>query len=163
VSTGRAGAPSKTLATWLAVVGGTLGAHRFYLKGWKDPIGWLFPGPALTGLVGVIRMRNLGQDDVLSWLLIPLLGLTISAAMIHAIVIGLTSDEAWAARYGAGGAVQDTAWSPVLGVITALLVGGAVLMGTIAFSGQKYFEWQQAQAEARAAELSGQNKLKLSQ
>jgi hypothetical protein len=30
----------------------------------------------------------------------------------------------------------------VLGVVVALMVGGVVLMGTIAFSGQKFFEWQ---------------------
>ena len=31
---------------------------------------------------------------------------------------------------------------PVLAAIAGLLVGGAVLMGTIAFGGQKFFEWQ---------------------
>jgi len=45
---------------------------------------------------------------------------------------------------------EATAWGPVLGVITALLLGGMVLMGTIAFGGQKYFEWQRLQAEQAA-------------
>jgi hypothetical protein len=31
----------------------------------------------------------------------------------------------------------------VLGVIVALMLGGIVLMGTIAFAGQRFFEWQQ--------------------
>jgi len=146
---------SKSLATWLAVAGGTLGLHRFYLHGWKDPVGWLYPLPALAGLVGVVRMRNLGQDDMLAWLLIPLVGLAISAGMVSAIVIGLTPDEKWGARFNPGGPVQPTGWTPVLGVIVALLLGGTVLMGTIAFGGQKFFEWQQ-QADA-------QNKVMLSQ
>ena len=30
----------------------------------------------------------------------------------------------------------------MIAVILSLLVGGAVLMGTIAFGGQKFFEWQ---------------------
>jgi hypothetical protein len=30
----------------------------------------------------------------------------------------------------------------VLAAIVALMVGGAVLMGTVAFSIQKFFEWQ---------------------
>ena len=38
--------------------------------------------------------------------------------------------------------MRATAWAPVLGVILALMLGGAALMGTIAFSGQKFFEWQ---------------------
>ena len=43
---------SKTLATWLALALGSLGAHRFYLHGWRDVIGWLHPLPALLGLAG---------------------------------------------------------------------------------------------------------------
>lgn len=133
---------SKTIATWLAVIGGTLGLHRFYLKGLRDLPGWLHPLPSLVGLAGVIRMRNLGQDDQLSWLLIPILGLMISLAMLTAIVYGLTPDERWDARHNPGGDTRSTGWGPVVGVIVALMVGGAVLMGTVAFGGQKFFEWQ---------------------
>jgi hypothetical protein len=43
--------------------------------------------------VGVARLRNLGQDDPAAWLLIPVLGLMISAAMLTAIVYALTPDE----------------------------------------------------------------------
>lgn len=142
-------AKSKTAATWLAVVGGTLGLHRFYLHGAGDKAAWLYPLPTLAGLVGVTRMINLGQDDRIAWALIPLLGLSLSAAMLSAIVIGLTPDDRWSARHG--GPIRPTGWGPVLGAITALLLGGTVLMGTIAFGGQKYFEWQQAD-ESRAAQ-----------
>ena len=133
---------SKTLATWLAVVTGTLGLHRFYLHGLRDPLGWLFPLPTLAGLLGMQRVFDFGQDDHLAWALIPLLGLSISAAMLSAIVYGLTPDEKWDARFNPGQPVSATAWAPVLGVILALLVGGAVFMGTIAYSGQRFFEWQ---------------------
>jgi hypothetical protein len=150
---------SKTVATWLAVFGGGLGLHRFYLRGWGDWAGWLHPLPALVGLAGVIRMRNLGQDDVASWALIPLLGFTLSAGFLAAIVIGLTPDAKWARLHGrrqgqpevepeALGADERTRWAPILGVIAALIVGGVVLMGTIAFSGQKYFEYQVLQQPA---------------
>jgi TM2 domain-containing membrane protein YozV len=133
---------SKTVATWLAIVLGTLGVHRFYLKGLGDKLGWLHPLVSAVGALGVLRMRNLGQDDGQAWVLIPLLGLMIAQAMLCAIVYGLTPDEKWDARHNPGQLVRATAWAPVLGVILALLVGGAVLMGTIAFSGQKFFEWQ---------------------
>ncbi len=147
----QGGAPrSKTVATWLAIAGGTLGLHRFYLHGMKDWPAWLHPLPTLIGLAGVIRMRNLGQDDVTSWLLVPILGLMVSVAMGSAIVIGLTSDEKWAARFAGQAPDQSTAWGPILGVILALLLGGAALMGTIAFSGQKYFEWQAIEQAATA-------------
>jgi hypothetical protein len=141
---------SKTLATWVALIGGGLGLHRLYLHGPKDPWAWAFWPPTLAGLAGVLRMRNLGQDDMVSWALIPLLGLSLSAAMLSAIVIGLTPDERWATRFGSGEVQRPSGWGAVLGVIAALMVGGAVLMGTIAFGGQKFFEWQQ-QAEAAAA------------
>jgi hypothetical protein len=133
---------SKSLATWLAVLAGTLGAHRFYLHGWRDKIGWLHPLPSLLGLAGAVRMHNLGQDDRAASLLVPLLGIMISVAMLTAIVYGLTPDEKWDARHNPGLAPRGTGWLPVLGAITALLVGASVLMGTIAFSGQRFFEWQ---------------------
>lgn len=135
---------SKTAATWLAFSVGALGLHRFYLKGWKDPVGWLYPLPTLAGWVGVQRMRQIGQDDMLAWLLVPLLGLALSAAMLTAIVYGLTPDEQWDARHNPGHGAQRTGLGPVAGAIVSLLVGGAVLMGTIAFSGQHFFEWQAA-------------------
>lgn len=133
---------SKTLATWLALLLGSLGAHRFYLYGWRDWIAWLHPLPALLGLVGAIRMNNLGQDDHAAWLLIPLLGLMLVVGMGSAIVIGLTPDEKWAARHHPDQPVRPTSWGPVIGVVIALLMGGTVLMGAIAFGGQKYFEFQ---------------------
>lgn len=138
------GAPrSKTVATWLAVFGGTLGLHRFYLHGRGDLLAWLHPLPSALGLLGALRMSELGQDDLWSWALIPVLGLMITIAMANAILIGLTPDERWAQRFGAGAPPTQTGWGPVMGVIVALFLGGAVLMGTIAFGGQKYFEWQQ--------------------
>jgi hypothetical protein len=140
---------SKTLATWLAVLGGTLGLHRLYLRGWGDVLGWLHPIPTGVGMLGVLRMREMGQDDVLSWLLIPVLGLMIAQSMLCAIVYGLTPDEKWEARHNPGQPPRATGWGPVLGVIVALLMGAGVLMGTIAFGGQKFFEWQLGQPSAQ--------------
>ena len=152
--------PSKTLATWIAVIGGSVGLHHFYLRGFRNPWGWLYPIPSLVGLAGVMRMRELGVDDRLSWAMIPWLGLTISAGMLCAIVIGLTTDAKWARQYAIApgeamvkatreededspppGMVR-TGWAPVLGVILALMIGGGVLMGTIAFTVEKSFDVQ---------------------
>jgi hypothetical protein len=143
---------SKTIATWLAVALGPLGIHRLYLHGFGDKLAWLHPLPTAIGLLGAMRMRNFGQDDGLGWLLVPVLGLMISQAMLCAIVYGLTPDEKWDARHNPGVPVHATAWGPVLGAIAALMIGGAVLMGTIAFSGQKFFEWQLAPAPPSAVD-----------
>mgnify|MGYP003417385323 CR=1 FL=1 len=131
---------SKTLATWLALVAGTFGAHRYYLRGVRDAWAWLHPLPTLAGFYGIARVQALGQDDRLSWLLLPLLGLMVAQACLCAIVYGLTSDSAWAERHRQ--AVVETRWGPVLGVIAALMIGATALMATIAFSGQRFFEWQ---------------------
>jgi len=138
------GYKSKTLATWIAVVGGCFGLHRFYLHGPKDLMGWLVVLPTLMGLYGVQRMRHIGVDDHLAWALIPLLGATLTFAMVSALVLGLTSDEKWQARFNPGGPVRPTGWIVVIGVITALSLGAGVLMATIAFSAQRYFEYQSA-------------------
>lgn len=133
---------SKTWATWLAALGGSLGLHRFYLQGWGDLWGWLHPFPTVLGLLGVLRMRAFGQDDRLSWLLIPILGLMIAQGMLHAIVYGLKPDDAWDRQRNPGLAPRRTGWGPIFGVIVALMVGATILMGTVAFGGQKFFEWQ---------------------
>ena len=138
----RDGAKSKTLATWVAVLGGAFGLHRFYLHGFKDTAGWLFAWPTLAGLYGVQRMRHLGGDDHLAWVLIPLLGLTLAVAMVSALVIGLTPDEQWNARFNPAGRLHHTSWLTIIGVVAALSLGAGVLMATLAFSAQRYFEYQ---------------------
>jgi hypothetical protein len=135
---------SKTLATWLALVLGTLGVHRFYMHGLGDKFGWMYPLPTLAGLVGVQHLRSFGQDDPLAWLLIPVLGLAISAAMFTAILYGLTPDDTWDARHNPGQPGRRTTWGPVVAVVLALAIGATVLMGTVAYGGQKFFEWQLA-------------------
>jgi hypothetical protein len=139
---------SKTAATWIALIGGSLGWHRFYLHGVRDRLAWLFPLPTLIGGVGALRMARLGEEDKLAWLLLPVLGLMLSQALLTAIVYGLTRDELWDQRYNADQAPRSTGWAPVLGAITALMLGGVVLMSTLAFGGQRYFEWRAEQQEA---------------
>lgn len=133
---------SKTLATWIALIAGSLGLHRLYLHGWRDWLGWLHPLPTVLGGIGVQRMLEFGQDDRLSWLLIPLLGLMVSQAMLMAILYGLTPDEKWNARFNPQGPEHHSGWAVVIGVVAALMIGAAVLMATLAFGFQHYFEMQ---------------------
>lgn len=137
---------NKTLAAWLAFVGGPFGLHRFYLHGLGDTLGWLLPIPTALGLYGVERARMYGLDDGLSWALIPLLGFTIAACALTAIVYGLTTAEKWNARFNTTAPVDApsgrTGWITIGAVVVSLLVGSTVLMASIAFSFQRYFEHQ---------------------
>ena len=137
---------NKTVAAWLAFVGGPLGLHRFYLHGLSDMLGWLLPIPTALGIYGIQRVQQLGQDDQLSWLLIPLLGFTIAGCALCAIVYGLMAPEKWNARFNqtaaADAAPGRTNWFTVFAVALSLLVGTAVLMASIAFSLQRYYEYQ---------------------
>jgi hypothetical protein len=140
---------NKTVATWLAFLGGPLGLHRFYLHGLGDTLGWLHPLPTALGLWGVERMRALGQDDMLSWLLIPLLGLTVAGTCLTAIVYALTDATRWNQRHQplapespAGRANGLT----IVAVALALLTGAGSLMASLAFGFQHYFEYQVEEA-----------------
>ena len=137
---------SKTLSTWLTFFGGPLGLHRFYLWGFGDLWGWLLPLPTALGLYGVERVMQYGQDDLMSWWLIPLLGFNIAACGLNAIVYGLMGREQWNARYNPGAPSDalpgQTTWFTIGGVAVALLVGTTILMSSIVFSFQRYFEYQ---------------------
>ena len=137
---------SKTLATWLALAGGPLGLHRFYLHGFKDLIGWLYPVPTALGLYGIQRMQALGPEDGIGSVLVVVLGLSLASTMLQAILIGLTPDERWHPRFNPQLAGRPDApgagWAAVVAVVVSLLVGATILMSTIAFAGQRYFEHQ---------------------
>lgn len=137
---------NKTLTAWLAFLGGPLGLHRFYLKGLSDPLGWLLPIPTALGLYGIERVQQYGLDDRWSWLLIPLLGFTIAGCALNAIVYGLMTAEQWNARFNPAAAPDAPAgrtnWFTIGAVALSLLIGTALLLSSLVFSFQRYFEYQ---------------------
>lgn len=143
---------SKTIAAWLAVLGGVFGLHRMYLHGLADRWAWVHAACTGLGLIGLQRVQAAGQDDRLAWLLLPVLGLSIAAAMFAAIVAALTPDERWNQRFNPG-QTHATGWGPVLAAIAALMIGGVALMGSIAYGGQKFFEWQLEDGSAQKISL----------
>lgn len=137
---------NKTIAAWLSFVGGPLGLHRFYLQGRGDLLGWLLPIPTALGLYGIVRVQQNGLDDQWSWVLIPLLGFTMAGCALNAIVYGLMSAEKWNAKFNPAAspdaAAGQTHWLTVGAIALALLVGATVLMSSVVFSFQRYFEYQ---------------------
>ncbi len=137
---------NKTMAVWLTFLAGPLGLHRVYLYGFSDPLGWVLPIPTAVGWYGVQRALELGQDDQTSWLLIPLLGFVIAACALNAIVYGLKPIEKWNSQFNPDMELEmpsgQTNWLTVFGIATSLLLGTTVLMASIVFSFQRYFEHQ---------------------
>ncbi len=141
---------NKTLATWIAFVAGPFGLHRFYLYGIGDRLGLLMNLPTVAGVYGLYRARSLGLDDPWSWVLIPLLGFTMAACAIVALFFGLMTTEKWNQRFNpqapADSASGATNWFTVGALAASLMVGATVLMASLAYSFQHYFEYQVEEA-----------------
>jgi len=137
---------NKTIAAWLTFFGGPLGLHRFYLYGMGDLLGWMLPIPTALGLYGIERVQQMGLDDHWSWVLIPLLGFTIAGCALRAILYGLATPERWNARFNptapADAKPGQTHWLTIGAIVASLMIGTAVLMASLAFSFQRYFEYQ---------------------
>ncbi len=141
---------NKTLAAWLAFLGGPIGLHRFYLFGFSDWLGWVWAIPSAVGWYGVQRVQQFGVDDHWSWVLIPFLGMSIAASALNAIVYGLMDKERWNTRFNPTGPAQasagQTRWLTICAIVCALLIGTTSLMASLAFGFQRYFEYQIEQA-----------------
>ena len=100
----------------------------------------------VLGVYGVLRARTHGLDDRLSWVLIPFLGFTLAGCALNALVYGLMSTENWNARFNPGKPIESEAGATgkmtVAGLITALFLGTTVLMASLAFTAQRFFEYQ---------------------
>ena len=136
---------NKTLATWLALLLGQTGLHRMYLFGVQDLWAWAHPLAAAVGWYGIYRVRTIGQDDQLAWLLVPVLGFLLAATAITAIYYGLSSLEKWNDAHNPqapDAPAGQTNWLVIGAVVFSVLMGATALMSSIAFSFQRYFEFQ---------------------
>lgn len=149
---------NKTIAVWLTLLVGPLGLHRLYLHKRFDTVFWLQLLPTLVGIYGVLRAREIGLDDHLSWMLIPWVGLSVAASSLTAIVYGLMDDEKWNSRFNpqqpAESAAGASGWLTIGGVVSALLLGATVLLSCLAFSFQRYFEYQVEETPVAATAIA---------
>lgn len=137
---------NKTTAAWLALLGGGLGLHRFYLHGGRDPLGYALWLPSFLGVWGLQRVADHGLDDPLSWVLLPIFGLALASSAFMAILYGLQTPEKWNARFNPQAPLDAPAgathWGTIAAIVVALLGGAVVLMSSVVYSAQRYFESQ---------------------
>lgn len=123
----------KAFAALLAAVAGALGAHRIYLG---QKLWWLPLAVSLTMLPLLVGVRNWYQSPAFFVLMIPVI-----AGFIEALVIALTPDARFDARFNAHVERRNrSGWDAVLVAVAALMVGATILMTTIALLFQTYFE-----------------------
>jgi len=134
---------SKTLTALLAFLFGSLGAHRFYLYGWRDAFGWAHMIGTALGIPGVLLLIATERASALGWVLVLPGAASVLAAFLAAIVYGLRPDEKWDAQFNEGrDARSQSGWGVVFVVIFSLLIGAFLLMSGLAVAFQTYFESQ---------------------
>ena len=119
---------NKTFATFLALVLGGFGVHRFYLRGSLDKIGLLHVcSIPVAGLV-----YGLAPEANVFFKVLPLV-VSYIAGFIEALVLGLTPDEKFDAAYNAGsGKASASRWILAVLLVTTMMVGAVAVIGTIA-------------------------------
>jgi TM2 domain-containing membrane protein YozV len=135
---------SKTVTAALAFFFGSLGAHRFYLYGPRDPFGWLhLCVTMLAGIPGVLMLIASDRTSLLGWALAIPGAISLFAAFIAAIAYGLRPDARWDAQFNPHLSRRShSGWAVIFVVIFSLFIGAMLLMGGLAVTVMTYFEAQ---------------------
>lgn len=119
---------NKTFASFLALILGALGAHRFYLRGSFDKLGLLhLASLPIAGLV-------YGLAPEADWFF-KILPLVVSGIVgfIEALVIGLSPDEKFDAAFNAGsGRQSNSSWVLAVLLVCTMLVAATMGIATLA-------------------------------
>jgi len=118
---------NKTFATFLALILGSVGAHRFYLRGPLDRLGILhLASLPVTGMV-----IGLAPDADWFYKALPLL-VSAVVGFIEALVIGLTPDEKFDAAFNpqSGRSSSSRGFLAVL-LVATMMLGTVTLIGTM--------------------------------
>lgn len=119
---------NKSFATFLAMLAGGVGAHRFYLRGSLDKIGLMHVASLpIAGLViGLAPQAN----EFYKFL--PVL-LSFLVGYLETLILGVMPDEKFDAAYNpASGRKSDTSWVIALLLVGTMLLGTTALISTLA-------------------------------
>jgi len=119
---------NKTMATFLALLLGSVGIHRFYLHGLKDRWGWLHA--VSLPLSALLLLSNPELPLLINT--VPLV-ISLLSASIETFVLGLMPDEKWDVRYNAtSGIASDSGWPVALMMVVNLFCGATLLLTVLA-------------------------------
>jgi TM2 domain-containing membrane protein YozV len=126
---------SKPAAGALAAFFGAIGAHRLYLRSrWW----WIYAAVAVPCAVWALQSKEWFKQPAFFIGMVPVI-----VGLFEAILISLTADEKWDAKYNAGsGQTSANRWPPVLIAVFSLMAGTTLLMATLVLMFQTYFEAQ---------------------
>ena len=133
---------SKLLTVLLAFLFGSVGAHRFYLKGGRDFWAWSQVFAMVLGAVGVALLLSTQRASVPGWVSAIIGGASLLAGFLSALVYGLRPDDKWDAQFNADGTPTQSGWPVVMLTILTLMIGTGLLMAGLAITFQTYFETQ---------------------
>jgi TM2 domain-containing membrane protein YozV len=149
VSSTRPRFRSKTITAALAFLFGSLGAHRFYLYGFRDMFAWVHLLGTVIGVPGVMLLIATERSAMLGWLLALPGAVSLLAAFLTAIVYGLRPDQKWDTEFNSQTSERSrSGWAVVFVVVFSLLIGAFLLMTGLALAFQTYFESQVEAAKA---------------
>jgi TM2 domain-containing membrane protein YozV len=118
---------NKAFATLLAVVLGTLGAHRLYLSGPRDRALWLHAASLPLAVAALLLWPKANWFYQILPLLVSGIG-----GCIEALVIGLMHDDKFDARYNlASGRQSDSSWVLALLLVATLMAGAVLVIATL--------------------------------
>ena len=119
---------NKTVATFLALLLGFVGLHRFYLHGLKDRWGWLHA--VSLSLTVLLLLSNPELPLLINT--VPLV-ISMLTASIETFVLGLMPDEKWDVRYNpTSGIASDSGWPVALMMVVNLFCGATLLLTVLA-------------------------------
>lgn len=121
---------NKTFATFIALLLGGLGIHRFYLYGWKDKWGWLHIASMPLSILALFAIADSAAPK--SFAAAPIV-ISVLAGFLETLIIGLTPDEKWDARHNPeSGKTSQSGWFLAVLLVLALGIGAIALIAAIA-------------------------------
>jgi hypothetical protein len=109
---------------------GGIGLHRFYLHGRKDGFGWLHLASLPAAIIGITLFSH--SPPLFAGILLVL---SVLSGLLEALVIGLTPDDKWDAKYNQHSSKKtESHWVLALILVITLALGATAVIALLARS-----------------------------